>query len=302
MSHRSRKTPHQVANFHQRMGLRVILSRLASAEARAAAARVLAFLCAAGLVLTLAVMVATGTGLRRWFFVLLVWALFIYLPLRIMLEGFETIAAGLRRKLIAETAGQAGRYNSRTSVELVVDGLFERAVVMPRITGPAQGAKAREGAVAALLQVGGENAAGLHRAALGCLATVDRWVTDLSGWSQREAGENIQARWSEVRALAALAALTKVLIAAYEDRSKAPLVIRTADGSRADGYLDSCLDSCDQLALEVDVVPWTEAPLAIEMPAGRSGEIRRAWKTFCETGSPALEARKAFVDVLITKG
>lgn len=279
------------------MNLRVTLSKLAAPEARRSVAQALAFLCVVGYLLTFLVMFASGAGLRRWFFALLVWALFIYVPLRILLEAFQTIAPGIRRNLIAQTAGQAGRYGSRTSIELMVDGWFDRQVVMPRIATPIQGTKAREGATAVLVQARGDP--GMARdAAVICLATVERWVTDLEPWAAREAVENVQARWADVRALAALAALTKVLLAAYADRAGASFTSGRIGGELAGAYLDACLDYCDILALEVEVTPWTEPPLNLEIDPARSDQTRAAWQTFCDTTSPALEARTAFVNAL----
>ncbi|MGH2399504.1 MAG: hypothetical protein ACRDF6_06630, partial [bacterium] len=118
------------------MDLRLILSRLASAETRAAAGRGLAIVCAIGFVLTVIVLVAAGGRADQWFFILLVWALFVYVPLRILLEAAQTLAPGLRRRLVAHASTQSERYASRSGIELMVDGLFEREVVMPRITTP----------------------------------------------------------------------------------------------------------------------------------------------------------------------
>lgn len=281
------------------MSLRVILSKLASAEARHTAAHILAMVCAVGFLMTLVVMFATGMGLRRWFFALLAWTLFAYLPLRILLEAFQTIAPRMRRKLITQTAAQTDRYARRASVELIVDSLFEGKVVMPRITTPAQSAKTREGAVAILLHTGSGEDSQLREAATRCLATVERWVTNLASWSARNAPTNIQARWMDLRALAALAAMAKVLIAAYDDRFGQPYIASGVDAQKAEDYLDACLDYCDQLALEVEVAPWGEASLPLMVEAAESDQIREAWKTFCATVSPALESRQAFVNALL---
>lgn len=281
------------------MDLRLSLSRLASAETRAAAGRGLAILCAVGFGLTMIVLVAAGgRAADQWFFVLLVWALFVYIPLRILLEAAQTFAPALRRRLIAKAATQSGRYASRSGIELMVDGLFEREVVMPRITTPIQRAKAKDGAVAVLTKAEAIDG-GLRGAAGDCLASVEGWVAHLGSWAASE-GQNIQARWGEVRALAAMAAMTKVLIAAHEDRGGA--AFGSGNGQVADPaeFLDACLDYCDDLALEVDVVPWEERPLTLPLRPGRAEELRAAWKTFVDTGPPALDARAMFIQLLFS--
>lgn len=274
------------------MGLRLILSRLASAQTRTVATRALAMLCVTGYVLTLLVLFATGGTLGQWFFVLLVWVLFVYAPLRILLEAAQTLAPALRRRLFGQAAGDPRRYASRSSVEVMVDGLFDRNVVMPRIAAPVQGIKAREGATAVLVradQAGG----GLRGAVADCLASLDRWVAEASARAS-EGRTNIQARWSEVRALAALAAMTRVLTAVDEDRSG--LGERTAQSVT---FLDACLDYCDDLALEVDAPAWDASSLHLIISEARAAGIRNTWRAFCETPSPALEARGAFVDTLL---
>jgi len=56
-----------------------------------------------GYLVTLGTMAASGAGLRRWFFALLVWAVVVYIPLRIVLEAIYSLAPALRTKLIAQT-------------------------------------------------------------------------------------------------------------------------------------------------------------------------------------------------------
>lgn len=276
------------------MGLRLTISKLAAPGARSSAARALAILSAIGYGLTLLILAARGRA-EQWFFVLLVWALFVYLPLRIVLEAAQTLAPRLRRTLAARAAGQPGRYATRSGIELMVDALFERTVVMPRITTPVHAEKARTGAVAVLMQFRDE--AGWRRATSGCLGTLDAWVTWLGRWAAQRAGANIQARWGEVRALAAMAAMTRVLLAAYEDRGGRRF--GEADGpADVAEFLDTCLDYCDDLALDVEVAPWSLPPLGLPLAEASTDELRTAWRTFVETTPPALEARTAFTALL----
>lgn len=275
------------------MNLRLALSRLERTDARDAAARTLAVLCAAGYIVTLAVLVATGVGLRRWLFALLVWALFIYLPMRILLEAFQTIAPALRRSLVARASIDPARYGSRTSIELIVDGLFEAQVLMPRIATPLQSLKAKEASAAVLRAANRTPRVDLSAVALRCLGAAERWTADLSGWAQSEAKQNIQIRWAGLRSLASFVAMCRVLTAAVADQTGRQMLRRSAE------YLDACLDYCDQLALEVDVEPWNEPPLEIQMNDDDAAAIRLAWTAYADTPPPAIDARNTFVKTLI---
>ncbi len=281
------------------MPLRRMLSTLADADTRRATARALGMVCVTGCALTLLVMTASGAGLHNWFFALLVWSVLIYVPLRILLEALQTVAPGARQQLIAQTAVRGDRYDSRSSIVLVVDGLSARTVMMPRIATPAQHAKAKEGAVAILVRTHDDTGAGIGLAVLRCLAAVEGWIAQIASRSAAHAAENIQARWTDVRALAGLAALTRILIAAYEDRTGRGFTAGSLDGEAAAAYLDACLDFCDQLALEVDVAPWTEPGLHLDVAVGMRGETRAAWEAFSGTTSPALDARNAFADAVL---
>jgi hypothetical protein len=289
------------------MGVRLLISRLASAQTRGSASRGLAVLCGLGCLITIIVLAAQDS-LDRWFFALLVWALLVYVPLRIALEAVGTLAPALRRRLAGEAGRDPGRFSAAAGAELTVDRLFEREVVMPRITTPVQREKARDGALAVLLAMRGRagELPAVVAIALGCL---DRWVADIGPWAQHEAGQNIQARWREVRALAAMAAMTKILVAvdaASADDSRGSVRPADPSGPRALApgrvraqFLDACLDYCDDVALEVDVRLWDEPPLDVHVNAERAVAIRDAWRTYAETGAPALEPRKALIDLLV---
>ncbi len=282
------------------MGIRFALSTLTHAEARQRAARWLLAVCVVGYVVTLSVLFARGDDLRGWLFILLAWALFVYIPLRIVLEAFQTIAPRIRSTLVAETAGQPDRYASRSSIELLVDGMLDHAVVMPRIAKPLQRGKARDGAVAVLRQLGREDLAQHQEALTRTLATLDQWVADLAASMRGDAAIPIQARWADLRALIALAVLAKAVLAAYQDRAGAPLAVPGLQDRALAAYLDACLDYCDELALKVEALPWTEAPLGL--PAGETTEdVRRTWKAFAETEPPALAARDAFVRAILSR-
>jgi hypothetical protein len=276
--------------------LRLLYTRLADPDGHRAATRGLAAACALGYAVTLGILAARGDGLQRWFFWLLVWVALAYIPLRILLDAARTGAAQVRRQMAARAAVRPDRYRDRQSLDLVVEGLLARSVVLPRIATPAQARQAKEAAVAVLRRASG---AELRQAATRCLATVETWVADLADWSAHQAPANIQARWADVRALAGLAALARVLAAAYEDQSGHPFAAGPLDSREVAAYLDACLEFCDRLALEVDVVPWTEpAPvLAVDGPVRE--HTRSAWRAYSSAAPPAVAARTAVVEALL---
>jgi hypothetical protein len=269
---------------------------LASPLARQTAARWLLATCLLGYAVTMAVMSARGTGLQRWFFALLAWALFVYIPGRILLEAFQTIAPEMRRTLMDQAATRADRYRSRASIELMVEGFYDRTVLLPRIATPVQSEKAKAGAGAILVHTGRKESARLAMTVTRCLAATDTWVRELGGWAGREAAGNIQIRWAGVRAVIALAAVTKVLMAAAADRGEAPFMI-PLDPNAAAEHLDAALDYCDDLALQVDVVPWQQPALVLPVSPEVRMAVRTRWMRFCDTPSPAVESRAAFVEV-----
>lgn len=280
------------------MNLRLALSRLESAEARAGVGRALAILCAFGYIFSLAVVFATGIGLERWLFLLLVWVLLVYLPLRILLEAFQTIAPAIRRALVLQAASDPARYRSGGSIELIVDGLYGQDVLMPRIAKPQDGQKARDASAAVLRMASRRSHTDVEHASHQCLGTVEQWTADLSAWAQSAAPQNIQARWAGLRALASFAALNKVLLGAVADQSGRRIVVQQPWRDPGE-YLDACLDFCDRLALEVDVMPWTEPPLGISVSPDDAAAIRTAWTAYVETPPPAIEARNNFVKTLL---
>lgn len=282
------------------MIVRRLLSTLTDAGSRQTTARALAVICVVGYFVTLGTMAASGAGLRRWFFALLVWVVVVYIPLRIVLEAIYSLAPALRTKLIAQTVTRSDRYASRGTIELVVDGLIADAVLMPRIATPAQHGKVKDGAVAILMRAREDGDAAVARAGQRCLAAVERWVALSASWSAAQAAHNIQARWATVRALAALAGMTRVLIGAFEDRSGQKFSAGPVDGARAIAYLEACLDFCDQLALEVDVAPWTEPALHLDIAPALRDRIWDAWKAYADIPSPALGARQAMVEAVLT--
>lgn len=277
------------------VNFRLVLSTLASPSTRESAARWLLALCIAGYLVTLALLLARGAGPQRWFFALLAWALFVYIPVRIVLETLQTVGPAMRRSLADQAAHRPDRYADRGSIELLVERFYRTRVVMPRIARPVEGERARAGATAVLVRLIRRETAPLPDVLTRCLATIDSWVHDLGIQFGRDAAGNIQARWAAVRAVTALAALTKVLLAAADDRREPPLTV-DLPGQLADEYLDACLDYCDDLALQIDIVPWTEPPLDLGVPPHITTAVRERWMRYCGIEPPAVDARTAFAE------
>jgi hypothetical protein len=272
---------------------RVLLSRLADPGARRAAGRGLLVACAAGFAVTLALL-AAGGGLHRWVFALLVWGALVFVPLRILIESAETLGARARRAVAAEAAADPRRYERPAYLPFVVAALADRGPPPPRICTPAHARQAAEAAAALLgrIQRSGRDAE-VHRGALRALvAAVAQSAADVSA----AAAGNIQARWDGARALGALSVLTSIVGAAFDDRWGAPADLPELDGRALDDYLAAALDYCDEAALQVDALPWTEPTLATSTDARG---VVAAWQAFLAAGLPAPRALAAFLDALL---
>lgn len=276
------------------------LSRLGDARERRRAVRWLGALAAGGFALTMFVLIATGRGTDRWFFVLTVWLVLVFIPLWLLTAAFETLGPALRVRIARNLTGRPDRYGSLPGTAVLVEDLFSRRVVMPRIATPQQAYKAREAAVALVLLSNRKPPAleTLQTVLARCLTGVEATVRDLGAWAAAVAPENIQARWGRVRALAALAALSKALIVVFEDRSGRDLW-PDLDGRSLHAFLDAALDYCDELALQVEVAPWEEPPLGLPDAAEVTARLREAWQHYVDSPEPAPAALEAFLTVAL---
>ncbi len=276
----------------------VWLSHLGDPRRRRGAARRLFVLALAGFVVTMLLLGATGSGTDRWFFVLTIWLALFFLPLWLLLGAFEALGPALRVRMAERLAGRPDRYAAPAGVSLMVERLLDRQVVMPRIATPHQAQKAREAAAALVLRTEQTPAPvdALRDALTRCVAGVDGWTRDLSGWTAATPSENIQARWGAVRALVALTALSKTLLAVYEDRTG-----RSAwpalDGRSLHTFLDTVLDFCDDVALRVETSPWQESPLDLPGDLVETGPLREAWQAYADLPAPSPAALEAFLAV-----
>jgi hypothetical protein len=280
--------------------LRPLLSHLADPEARRAAGRWVLAACAAGFVVSLIVLAGLGYGLDRWVFVLLVWGALVFVPLRIAIEAAQTFGARARRAVAAEAATDPRRYERAAYLPFVVHALAGRAAPPPRICTPLHARQAAEAAVAILGRIGASpGAADAHRGAVqALLAAVAHAASTVGATATGAAAGNIQARWDGARALGGLSVLTSLMGAAFDDRWGRPPDLPELNGRRLDDYLASALDYCDEAALEVEALPWTEPPLA-PPAADHAGEVVAAWEGFVAAGLPAPRALATFLDILL---
>lgn len=284
--------------------MRLLMSRLADAGARDALGRYVLVVCIAGLVASLAALQILGYGLERWVFVLIVWVVLIFIPLRITVEALRPFGARVRRHVADSLAGDPRRFERVDTLPIVVGDLAVREVTMPRFTKPEHTLKTRETAVAILRRTATrpDAAAILHGAIRTALAAAATEAVAVSASATGTAADNIQARWDGARALGGLAAVVTLLAAAYRDRWGAAPDLPELDGRPLREYLDAAFDYCDEAALEVDALPWVEPPLNSPVDAQTIERVRAAWKTFLAAGTPAAGALEALVDIVIAPG
>ncbi|MDQ7849117.1 MAG: hypothetical protein RB148_02420 [Armatimonadota bacterium] len=261
--------------------------------------RRLAALSLAGFALTMLFLAATGRGTEGWFFVLVVWMVLVFVPLWLVVAAFESIGPALRGRAAQRLRTRQEGYGSASEASVLVEDVFAREVVMPRIATPLQVKRAQEAAVALLLLARRHplRQEALQRALDRCLGCLEAWTRDLGGWAATSAAGDIQGRWAAVRALSALAALSRVLVALCEDRSGRSWPGPGGSTSRA--FLDAILDYCDELALQVDVVPWAEPPLRLNTDPQYVEQLRRAWQGYASAPQPSPAALQAFLSAAL---
>src|SRR5579859_7121321 len=109
-----------------------------------------------------------------------------------------------------------------------------------------------------------------------------------------EAGASIQDQWGTLRALAGLAALTKVLVDVYEDSAGLPFEGGAAIRSEA----DAAMDYVDQIGLRLEGPPWEDVPGVPQaaLPLETAARLAETWLVFFEGPLPAPRRLAAFVD------
>jgi hypothetical protein len=246
----------------------------------------------------MAVVVGLGYGPTRWVFVLLVWAVLIFVPLRIAIESAESFGTTVRRSIVDRLASDPARYQRAEYLPVVVQDLAARRVALPRICGPRHGRAARDAAVALIARVNAAPGAqaGLRAVVRALLAVIGQEAAALSAGT---AADNIQARWETARALGTLGALVAILLAVHEDRWGELEPLPELSGRDREQYLTTAMDYCDEAALEVEAMPWTEPPLTSSLPVDRIEAIRETWAAFLAAGLPAPRALEAFTGCVL---
>ncbi|MGQ0548937.1 MAG: hypothetical protein ACT4PY_04635 [Armatimonadota bacterium] len=279
---------------------RFLLSRFAEDATRGRLARWLIVVCALGFVASLAALMILGYGADRWFFVLIVWAVFVFIPLRIWVEALQTVGLRVRQATVDQIAADPRRYERRELLPFLVQHLFVRHATMPRIAKPAQAYKAREAAEAIVGGAGpGGGARMLVEAIRATLAAAELEAVALSASASGPDAGDIQSRWEGARALGALGALIQMLAAAHRDRWGALPPLPELGGRELADYLEAAMDYCDEAALKVDALPWTEPLLRASPHAAGAESVRGTWRAFVNAGTPSPRALQGFLETVL---
>jgi hypothetical protein len=290
------------------MTLRYALTRLERSEARRAFGRTWLWICLAGAAVTLA-----ADGGRDFFLVLVAWLVCIFTPVRIAVELLHSAGPRWKGALQQRLLGRPDRYASPEGVALMVEWFASRDVHAPRLAPPDLTPKvvtAASRVCGTALAAGGPD--GLRRAAGRCAALLDRWLAVIAAgegglhavaangdapgglWNPRA---DIQEQWGTLRALAGFAALTKVLVAVYEDSAGRRL--DGGDAVRAEA--DAAMDYVDQIGLRLEGPAWDAVPGVPRdaLPAETTARLVETWLTFYGHPLPAPRRLAAFVDVVV---
>lgn len=292
--------------------LRYTLSQLSRPEARRVFGRTWLTFCGAGALLTLLLV-----GGRHLVFVVMVWTVVVFAPVRIAAEVLHTVGPRLRQQLYQDVLQSRDRYTTPERVALMVEILFAREVLLPRLAPPDLGPKVVEAASRLCTRAlrRGRGAIAIAQAARACGALLDRWVATIAAgeagspleipitamngaastplWDSRA---SIQDQWVTLRAIAGLAALTKVLTAVYEDSTGSPL----AEGPALRRAADTAMDFADQVGLRLEGPPW-EAPRGLAhltLPPEVIGRLADRWREFCAQPLPAPRRLRAFLEAV----
>ena len=289
------------------MNPRYALSALGRPAARRAFGRTWMWVCAAGALVT----VLAG-GPRHAFFAVVVWAVCIFAPVRIAVEVLHSRGPVMRRELMRAIGEREDRYARPERVALMVEALFAREVLLPRLAPPDLRDKVIY-AAARVSQAAHRDRAGplaVLDATIICAALLRRW-TDAIAAGERgvapgatngagprtlwDSQASVQDQWGTLRAVAGLAALTKTLIAVHEDSAGAP----SEHGALVRALSEAAMDYVDQVGLRLDGPAWdVEGPAFRALPPERLSELAQTWTAFCSTSPPAPRRLRTFVEAL----
>jgi hypothetical protein len=290
------------------MSLRYALSQLSRPAARRAFGRAWLWVCAGGALVSIG-----AFGSAHAFFVVALWVVCVYAPVRIAVEVLHSRGPRIRQELRRAVARRADRYATPERVTLMVESLFAKEVRLPRLAPPDLREKVIEAAVRvshAAFQ-GNAGPSGLVRAATTCGAFLQRWTGVIAAGEAAErpqAGNgaapptlwdpsaSVQDQWVALRAVAGLAALTKTLTAVYEDGTG----LTFDAGASLRALAEAAMDYVDQVGLRLDGPAWEDVE---DVPPGaltpeRLGRLADTWVTFCSAPLPAPRRLRAFVETL----
>jgi len=295
------------------------MARLSEPGARRAFGRAWLAICVAGAIITLGL-----AGGQHFFIVTAIWLVCIFVPVRIAVESLHTFGPRLHDALHRDMQHRPDRYDTREHLTVMVELLYEREVKLPRLSPPGFGGKVIDAAVGLCHRISGRGAGplGVSRVVTTCSALLDRWVGAIaagecgtppsSGSAAAElsfvGGSNgaspptlwdptasVQDQWVALRAVAGLGALTKVLIAVYEDSTGQHLEGGTALRTVA----DAAMDYVDQVGLRLDGPPWETVPGApLALPQDLVARLAETWMAFCQAPSPAPRRLKTFIEAM----
>ena len=296
------------------MTLRYALSRLERPDARRAFGRTWLWICLAGAAVTL-----IADGGRDVFLVLVAWLVCVFAPVRIAVEVLQTAGPRWRTSLQRRLLGHPDRYTSPENVTLMIEWFLAQDVRAPRLASrdlaPKVAAAASRLCGAALH----EGPPSLHRAAIRCASLLDRWLGMIAAGERlpplpAAAGTgpapsdgaasgalwnpsaSVQDQWGTLRAIAGLAALTRVLVDVYEDNTG--LAMEGAAAIRTEA--DAAMDYVDQVGLRLEGPPWEDVagiPSA-SLPIETASRVAEAWTEFFAHPLPAPRRLAAFVEAV----
>ena len=293
------------------MTLRYALSRLERADARRAFGRTWLWICLAGAAATL-----IADGGHHFFLVLVAWLVCVFAPVRIAVEALQSTGPRWKASLQRRLLERSDRYTSPEDVTLMVEWFVAQGVRAPRLAPRDLAPKVTAAASRLCDLTLRDGAASLHRAAVRCASLLDRWLAVIAAGERLlplpaaagtgpaasngassgvlwDPSANIQDQWGTLRAIAGLAALTRVLVDVYEDNTGDTLEGAAAIRTEA----DAAMDYVDQVGLRLDGPPWedVEGVPPGALPIETASRVAEAWAEFFAHPLPAPRRLAAFV-------
>ncbi|MDR7435955.1 MAG: hypothetical protein QN189_12635 [Armatimonadota bacterium] len=129
---------------------------------------------------------------------------------------------------------------------------------------------------------------------------VSRWTAHLALEVEVAPGaaQDVQPDWAGIRALAALAALTRVLTGACEDMTGGRFTVADMDGERVHAFLNDCMDYCDQIVFNLEGPPWIPSSAVKDLLKEETAlALTASWQEYCQ--APSNLPLQQFVQALM---